>query len=237
LIVGWDRFAAVRGLIASTCAVITLGCAAYALIYVRAPIPAAAIGGVGGGPTTPLPETVTAPVPAENENANANENANVNAPESAASEIPHSAGVLGTLAWKSIDSGDYARAGEQASECLALDKTRSSCRSALVSSFTRRGLWDEAYPVLAKCAEEDPQNPTCLSALTMLHLRRGAKDDAKKVLDLLVATGDKSADSHVAAAEYALASQDNPAACESFRAACSQSSAYGCQRVREVCDK
>lgn len=224
-----------RGLIAGTCALVTLGCAAYALIYVRAPIPAAAIGGVGGGPTTPLPETVTAPVPPEN--ANENENANANENASAVGEIPHSAGVLGTLAWKSIESGDYARANEQATECLALDKTRSSCRSALVSSFTRRGLWDEAYPVLARCAEEDPQNPTCLSALTMLHLRRGARDDAKKVLDLLVATGDKSADSHVAAAEYALASQDNGAACESFRAACSQSNAYGCQRVREVCDR
>jgi hypothetical protein len=236
LIVGWDRFAAVRGLIAGTCALVTLGCAAYALIYVRAPIPAAAIGGVGGGPTTPLPETVTAPVPAESPTAPEPVGDKL-PPDNANAEIPHSAGVLGTLAWKSIESGDYARANEQASECLALDKTRSSCRSALVSSFTRRGLWDEAYPVLAKCAEEDPQNPTCLSALTMLHLRRGAKDDAKKVLDLLVATGDKTADSHVAVAEYALASQDNAAACESFRAACSQSNAYGCQRAREVCDK
>ena len=210
-------------------AVGTVVLAGWALVEARLPLPPvpSVPAFVGGGPSEPINEA-----PAEPSTASAA----VVAPSPPVAEVaPAAEPGLRDQAWKSVELGEWDKARQLALECLAAARHDSSCRSALVASFSRRGQWDELHPYLSECLQLDPSNPTCLAASTMYNLKKGQLEEARHDVEALTVTGDHSVDSYAAAAEYALATKDTAGACTNFRAACAAGQPYACGRERELC--
>jgi hypothetical protein len=120
--------------------VVAIGCAAWALVELHLPLPTAVVGaeplgGVGGGPTSPIDEP---PAPSPSELPSLAE----------PSAVPKAPAMSLGLAWKALESGELDRGRELARTCVEADPARPGCRAALVVAIARQGAVDEARKLL-----------------------------------------------------------------------------------------
>jgi len=144
---------------------------------------------------------------------------------------------LASRAADRLDDGDYDQARDLALRCLAVDRTRSQCQSALANSYARRGQYDEGHAHFVDCLKSDPGNEHCMSAMTLYHLAHGERAEARRMLDTLEAGNRDSLTAHLTAGDFARATGDRDGECTHYKAACTLGSDGACKRWRGFCQR
>jgi predicted Zn-dependent protease len=150
----------------------------------------------------------------------------------AISETPDFAPALSALADLRLDE-DPDEARELGLRCLALDDGDPVCHRTVVSTFTRRGEFDEAFPHIAYCLEMDPRNVDCASAMTSYYLSRGKLDEARNMVNWLKWSAPDSVFTHTAAGDLAHRCGDAARAREAFQKACDMGQEHACTMLDE----
>ncbi|MCP4677374.1 MAG: hypothetical protein GY854_18040 [Deltaproteobacteria bacterium] len=129
---------------------------------------------------------------------------------------------------------DVDEARELSLRCLAVDERDSVCHRTLISSYTRDGLFEDAFPHVAYCLEVDPKNIDCLSSMSSLYLNQGQLDETKRMLTWMRRVDPDSMFTQLAEGGYAHAVGDRDAARDAFDHACNKGQPFACKMLKEL---
>lgn len=151
----------------------------------------------------------------------------------AVQEDPDDVAILSRLSDMMLGE-DVQKARHYAIECLARDEKNSVCHRTLISTFTRYGQFDDAFPYLSDCLEIDRNNVHCLGGMINYQLQKGDLDEARRLTEHLSRIDPDSIWTHLAMGSYYDAAGNSEAALEHFRKACKRGQPYACRRSKEA---
>ncbi len=146
----------------------------------------------------------------------------------------YNAHALSNLSELLMDENDLLEARELATQCLGVDEKNLVCHRVLVSSFTRTGNWDEAYPFLSDCLTVDQKDIICLGAMSLYELNAGQLNKSKELVDQLKQLDPGSIWTELAEADYFFRAGKREAAIPHYKAACAKGQSYACSQYKQL---